>query len=239
MISTILFDLDGTLLPMDQDKFVQSYLRHLAVRFAPLGYDPKALVNAIWEGTAAMVANDSTRTNEQVFWDCFSKFFDRDVVTEKPIFDDFYRTQFQQVAADCGFTPAARQTIDALKAAGYNLVLATNPIFPAIATEGRIRWAGLSPDDFIYYTTYENSTRCKPNPAYYQDILHFIGCQPEECLMVGNDVAEDMVAQALGMEVFLLTDCLINRASTDISIYPHGSFDALMDYLGKLTLEQG
>ena len=34
--------------------------------------------------------------------------------------------------------------------------------------------------------------------------------------MVGNDVGEDMVAEKLGMQVFLLTDCLINIKNVDV-----------------------
>lgn len=54
--------------------------------------------------------------------------------------------------------------------------------------------------------------------------------------MVGNDVSEDMIAQDLGMQVFLLTDCLINKENEDISRYPHGSFPQLMDYIGSIGL---
>ena len=50
-------------------------------------------------------------------------------------------------------------------------------------------------------------------------------------MMVGNDVDEDMVAEKLGMKVFLLTDCLINKHEEDIEKYPHGDFDALLAYL--------
>ena len=39
MIDTIMFDLDGTLLPMDQIEFVNSYMKHLVGRFAPQGFD--------------------------------------------------------------------------------------------------------------------------------------------------------------------------------------------------------
>ena len=53
----------------------------------------------------------------------------------------------------------------------------------------------------------------------------------EECLMVGNDVGEDMVTANLGMKVFLLTDCLINRTGADISQYPHGSFAELAEFI--------
>lgn len=52
--------------------------------------------------------------------------------------------------------------------------------------------------------------------------------------MVGNDVGEDMIAQQLGMKVFLLTDCLINKAGADISQYPNGSFPELASFLNTL-----
>ena len=142
--------------------------------------------------------------------------------------------EFQQVQSVCGFNEDAAKTVRTLQAAGYRLVLATNPIFPAVATQSRIRWAGLQPEDFVYYTTYENSRFCKPNPAYYQDILAQMNLRPEECLMVGNDVTEDMIAQKLGMQVFLLTDCMINKNNEDISAYPHGGFPELLEYIRSL-----
>ncbi len=114
------------------------------------------------------------------------------------------------------------------------MVLATNPIFPAVATQNRIRWAGLQPESFRLYTTYENSHYCKPNLKYYEEILQNIGFQPEECLMIGNDVTEDMVTAKLGMRVFLLTDCLINQSGADLSPYPQGGFQELQAYLREL-----
>ena len=117
---------------------------------------------------------------------------------------------------------------------GYRVALATNPLFPAIATQTRARWAGLNPEDFALITTYEASRHCKPNPAYYQDVLDALGATAKECVMVGNDVGEDMVAAKLGMQVFLLTDCLINKAGADIDQYPHGSFPELMGFIRGL-----
>lgn len=114
------------------------------------------------------------------------------------------------------------------------MALATNPIFPARATQWRIQWAGLQPEDFELYTTYENSTHSKPNPNYNRDVLTQLKVKPEECLMVGNDVGEDMIAEQLGMKVFLLTDCLINKTGEDIDQYPHGGFDALAELLSTL-----
>lgn len=225
MIKTILFDLDGTLLPMDQDMFVKSYMTKLATKVAPLGYEAKAFMGAMWAGVESMIKNDGSITNETAFWNCFTNIFGKKSLDDIPVFDAFYQNEFQTVAKDCGYTPKAKELVDFLKRKGYRLVLATNPLFPAVATESRIRWAGLSLEDFEYYTTYENSSYCKPNLKYYEEILKHIDCKPEECMMVGNDVGEDMITETLGMKVFLLTDCLINKSNVDINQYPHGSFD--------------
>lgn len=121
------------------------------------------------------------------------------------------------------------------KAYGSEPVLATNPLFPAIATESRMIWAGLCPGDFVLYTTYENSHYCKPNLKYYEEILDKLECKSEECLMVGNDVTEDMIAETLGMQVFLLTDCLLNRKQIDVSGYRQGGFKELQKLLKGLN----
>ncbi|MGE9882991.1 HAD family hydrolase [Blautia obeum] len=230
-INTILFDLDGTLLPMDQEKFVNGYFKMLAAKLAPYGYEPQQLINAILAGIEAMIKNDGSQLNEDAFWKRFVEIYGDKVLTDKPVFEDFYKNEFQDARSFCGFNPKAAETVRSLKDKGYRVVLATNPLFPSIATESRIRWAGLEPSEFDLYTTYENTSYCKPNLDYYRDILKRIDCRPEECLMVGNDVGEDMVVEALGMQVFLLTDCLINTQKKDITAYPHGSFEQLLSML--------
>ena len=234
MIKAVLFDLDGTLLPMDQDRFLNAYLSGLAEKMAPHGYDPKLLIKSIWKGTGAMVMNDGSKSNDKVFWNTFSAAFGWDTRVDEPVFTDFYEHEFQEVAKSCGFDPRSSQIISELQHMGKKIILATNPLFPAIATQSRIKWAGLNPEDFAYITTYENSCHCKPNPDYYREILDKMNLQPEECLMVGNDADEDMVAAQLGMNVFLLTDCLINKGNHDISQYPNGSFPELLAYLRSL-----
>ena len=233
-ITTVLFDLDGTLLPMDQDIFVKTYFGLLAKKLAPHGYDPKALIDGIWKGTGAMVMNPGGKTNEEVFWDTFCALMGQHCRADEPLFQEFYENEFGGVQAVCGFTPKAAETIALVKRKGLRTALATNPIFPAIATRQRIAWAGLTPGDFEYVTTYENSSHSKPNPDYYREVLDRLGVRAEECLMVGNDVGEDMVAEKLGMKVFLLTDCVINKKGEDINRYPHGGFDALMAFIESL-----
>lgn len=230
-ITTVLFDLDGTLLPMDQDVFVKDYFTRIAGKVAPHGYDPKQLIDMIWRGTAAMVQNDGSKTNEEAFWNYAVSVYGDQILRDKYLFDEFYEREFDKIKAVCGYHPAAAEIVHSLKDRGFRVALATNPIFPARATQWRIQWAGLQPEDFELYTTYENSVYCKPNPAYYRDILKRLNVQPEECLMVGNDVGEDLIAEQLGMQVFLLTDCVINKTNADLSSYPHGNFDDLKDFL--------
>lgn len=230
-LTTILFDLDGTLLPMDNDAFTKGYFKLLAAKLAPHGYDTRQLVDAIWAGTAAMVANDGAQSNEVAFWHTFSGILGKQVLKDMPLFVEFYEKEFQAAKSLCGFNPDAAATVHTLKEMGLRVALATNPLFPAIATQSRIRWAGLEPEDFETYTTYENIGFCKPNPDYYREVAKALGVQPEECLMVGNDAVEDMAAAETGMQVFLLTDCLLNKQQKDISVYPQGSFRQLLEYI--------
>lgn len=233
-IKAVLFDLDGTLLPMDQDVFVKTYFGLLAKRLAPLGYEADDLVKNIWAGTAAMVKNDGSCKNEDEFWRVFAEAYGPEAMKDKEVIDSFYSQEFEQVKAVCGYAPEAKEVVKLAGEKGRMVVLATNPIFPAVATKTRMAWVGLAPEDFVFYTTYENSCTCKPNPQYYLDVAERIGCKPEECLMVGNDVTEDMVAETLGMQVFLLKDCMINKDGRDISDYPQGGFQELKDYLKSL-----
>ena len=235
-IKAILFDLDGTLLPMNQEKFLKAYIGGLAKAAEPHGYEPMTITSSILAGTTAMLKNDGEKTNEAVFWDALAKIYGEAVLEDIHIFDEFYQTDFQKIKDVCGFAPQAAIVVSKIKEKGLRVALATNPLFPTIATESRIRWAGLDPNDFEMFTTYETSKYSKPNLNYYKEVLSELELEPEECLMVGNDVADDMVVTKLGMDAFLLTDCLINTKNQDISIYPQGGFDELMSYIENLNI---
>ena len=233
-LKAVFFDLDGTLLPMDMDNFIKSYFGAISKKLAPVGYDPKELVGVIWQGTKAMIKNDGSKTNEQVFWESFVTIYGEEKLKDTVYFDKFYEENFDDLKSVCGFNPEASETVHRLKDKNLRLVLATNPLFPSIATEKRIRFAGLEPEDFEFFTSYENIGFSKPNIMYYQEILSRTGLNADECLMVGNDVEDDMIAEKLGMKVFLLTDCLINKDDIDISVYPNGDYAALNAYIDSL-----
>ncbi|MCI5774230.1 MAG: HAD family hydrolase [Erysipelotrichaceae bacterium] len=213
-MKTILLDFDGTLLKMDVDKFTKSYFVALANYFKA-DYDPKRLVEAVGKGTYAMIKNDGNLTNAQVFAQVFAQYFKADPNNEQ--FLKFYQTAFKLTKEACTIDGDARMLIDILKAKGYRLILATNPLFPYEGTKQRMAFVGLSPDDFEMITTYEDCHYCKPNLAYYEEILAKIDEKAENCVMIGNDVDEDMVVQQLGMETILLTDCLINKSQKPLT----------------------
>ena len=231
MTKAILFDLDGTLLPQDQDKFTKEYFRLLAVHHARCGLDGKLVVDCVWKGTVAMLKSNGEDTNENVFWRVFDSAFGTSKAEIKPLFDDFYAKDFDELKTLCGFSDGAKKAVAAAKSHGVPVVLATNPIFPIEAQKKRVIWAGVNPDDFTIITSYENSRYCKPRTEYYTDIANALGVRPEECVMIGNDASDDLAAAQIGMNVFLVTDCLINRTDVDFSAIPHGDMNKLVEFI--------
>ncbi len=233
-VKAVLFDLDGTLLPLDQDNFIKTYFMLLAGALADR-IAPERLMPAMMAGVDAMLKNDGAVTNETVFWKVFCAVCGEEATNELPRFDAFYRKEFHCARAVCGFNPMAAETVRKIKATGLSVALATSPVFPLVATEARIEWAGLTPQDFAWITSYENSHYCKPTEGYYREVAAALGVTPEECLMVGNDMVDDMEAEKTGMKVFLLTDNLLNREDRDVTPYRQGSYDELLPYLSELT----
>lgn len=224
MLNTILFDLDGTLAPFMQDDFIRSYFAALAKLLVPMGYEKDALVAALWKGTAAMIHNDGSRLNCEVFWDVFEDALGRGIRSAEGVLDDFYTHEFDAVRSILTEQADRKALIDSLRGKGYCVVLATNPIFPGVAVETRLGWVGLSRGDFDYVTTYENSRHSKPAPDYYRAVLKEIGKAPEECLMIGNDPVDDMAALKAGISAYLVTDCMENPDHFPIDGYRHSTF---------------
>lgn len=237
-MDTILFDLDGTLLPMNQDEFMRVYLPELGKKCAEVGgYDPNAIIEGVFVGLKAMVANDGSMTNEERFWEKFADRFGSKVLDVKDELELFYQREFHIAKKTCGENKMAGQLLQALRQAGYSVVLASNPVFPAGAYETRLSWIGLTPGDFDLVTSYEHYSYTKPNIGYYKQILEAIGKNPDDCLMVGNDVQEDGIAASLGMGVYIVTDNLINQNEADFSHLPCGSFEDLCGWAEQHLLK--
>lgn len=235
MIDTILFDLDGTLLPMDTPQFFALYAKALGENLAQFGLPPKQTIDAVWRGTAAMVENDGKLTNGEVFWRHFAADMGQQVLQMQPQMERFYEEGYEAVRAACGENPGAAPLVQMLKQRGFTVVLATNPLYPLVAVRTRLTWIGLSPQDFDFVTWYGNSHYSKPNPAYFTEILQSIGKNPAQCLHIGNDAHEDGCALDAGIPVYLMEDCLLNaEARPAHSFVARGSFDDCRQYLQQL-----
>lgn len=230
-MKNVLFDLDGTLLAMDQDEFVKMYFKALTEKMSDFGYEPEKLMKTLWTGVYAMVKNPGEKTNEEVFWNTFESVYGKQTPEDKQKFEDFYRNEFQSVGNAVKEKKDVNKLFNILKKHDVHPILATAPLFPSIATRSRIRWAGMNPDEFSYISTYENSHSSKPMPAYYEELIHKLSLDPKECIMIGNDTEEDMVAEKLGMQVYLVTDYIVNKHDYDVNTWSHGTFDEMLEYL--------
>lgn len=234
-ITTILFDLDGTLIGMDQDEFIRLYFETLLDKLGELGYDRKTMLDVLERCIVNTKYNDGRCTNEERFWQVFNECVGGQDLDLSEALNDFYSREYTSVIeGSCEPYPRACEILEAARRRGLRIVLATNPLFPAVATYARIRLGGMSPEDFEYITTYENSSYCKPSTEYFTELLDKLGVSADECVMIGNDTRDDFSILPLGIPVFILTECLINTDNVDLSAYPHGGFDELISYIRSL-----
>ena len=235
-IRHILFDLDGTLLPMVQDEFVRFYMPLLAKSYISNGVEvnPREFVSMIWSGYEAMVENDGTQTNREALWNYMGDKLPISREKSEELALKFYDGDFNQAICTTRPTPVADQIVKAAKEKGLETYLATNPVFPRCATMNRIRWAGLDERDFKVITTYEDCNFCKPNPEYFRLILREFGLEPSECLMVGNDVEEDLTIRTLGVKTYLATDTMENRHNLPFETEYMGTLEELLAFTKSL-----
>lgn len=235
MIRAVLFDLDGTLLRIDTARFVDAYVHLLAGWFA--ARIPKdRFLSSLLIATQKMMANRGpSRTNKEIFDDTFYLAVGVSADEMAAPLAEFYAHAYPSLAKMAAPDPAAREAVSIALERGLVTVLATQPIFPAVAVRHRMEWAGIADLPFALVTAYETSHACKPHPEYFTEVAAAIDCAPGECLFIGNDGEEDAVARRLGMETYLVTDYLTNRAHVSVRGERMGNIRTLPRFLASLV----
>ena len=227
-INTILFDLDGTLLSIDMKEFEEIYYTSLSNAFKSI-IAPDNFMAILYSSMKAMVKNKENRTNEEVFMSVMKEHVGEELPAFQKHFIHYYENDFSVLRDAVNKNTDMLEALEILKGKGYELVIATNPLFPKFAIDQRIQWADLAHEDFSHITYFEDSHYCKPNVEYYSEILETIGKNPQECMMVGNDAEEDLAAGALGITTYLITNHLLNRKSLEYTADHEGTYkDFLM-----------
>lgn len=232
MLKAVFFDLDGTLLPMNEEEFTNAYFKYLCSIDACKKYDKEELIKVIWNGTKLMYQNDGSKSNEEVFWDYFQENFGKESLCDKEKFDKFYENEFKKTKELCKDNPLAREIVQFAKENVRYVILTTNPIFPRVATITRMGFVDLKLEDFDFVSTYENSRFCKPNPNYFQEILDMYSLNPDEVILFGNNDIEDyLCASKVGITCYL-TGNLIEHKEKGIE-FPFVKMEEIIDIIKK------
>lgn len=229
----ILFDFDGTLLYMDLNEYLKEYFKVLSVYCYNKGFDGKEIASCAGKAILESIADERNMLVEEKFWEHFEKLSQYKKSDLETILIEFYNTDFNKIKELTKVNIDAQSTIEALKKKGYKIILATNPVYPLIATVNRIKWAGLNIEDFEYITSYENSKYNKPNLNYYKELIEKFNIDPKQTFMVGNDAYEDMISEQLGFKTYLVTDCLL----THKEYQPHPLYETTFSKLKEFILK--
>jgi HAD superfamily hydrolase (TIGR01549 family) len=243
MFKAILFDLDDTLLANSMEIFIPAYFQALGKYAADL-IPPERLVSEIMRATRAMEKNDGTGlTNEETFASVFYPAVGYEREKLEPVFAKFYAEEFPKLRELTRPIATARLLVEWAFERDLQVVIATNPVFPRTAIEQRLEWADMPATEFAYalVTSYENTHATKANPAYFQEIVATLGCEPKECLMVGDDWERDMMpAATAGIPIYWITkpdDTLLpippmQKIKGGVLI-GQGTLDSLWDWINR------
>jgi len=127
---------------------------------------------------------------------------------------------------------AVRLVQEALRR-GYQVAIATAPLFPRSAILERVRWAGLPPDHYplALVPDYTRFHFAKPNPAYFAEFLAQMGWPDGPVVMVGDDFEADISgAQALGLPVFWVKN---GKAKSEDGSVPQGELEDLLPWIDQ------
>jgi FMN phosphatase YigB (HAD superfamily) len=229
LIKTLLIDLDDTLLDSNMGEFIPVYMDRLAEYLSDLA-PREQLIETLLQAIRSITVNlDPTRTLKSTFDKAFYPVLG---VTEKdlrPRVQTFYEQEFPKLRELTKPRPQAPEFIRHAHQSSFELVLATNPLFPRTAITQRLSWSGVDDSDDVWdlITSYETSHFTKPNPEYLAEILGLLGRPCAEAVMIGDNPDADLApAVLLGMQAFHVTNA-------PNGTYPGGSLLAATKWIDE------
>jgi FMN phosphatase YigB (HAD superfamily) len=204
---TLLLDLDDTLLINPLKPFMEGYLRLLSQHLSQY-VDPKMMVDRMIKSTDRMIEKKQPyQTLKMVFDADFYPALGLDRDELRSVIESFYTNVFPELRSITSPRPEAIEAVRQAFSSGYKVVVATNPLFPAIATSQRLEWAGLPESEYPFdlVTSYESMHFAKPNSHYYAEILAQLGWPDQPVCMVGNSYDFDILPpRRLGIPGYLV-----------------------------------
>ncbi len=237
MTLTVLFDLDDTLLQNDMGIFEKAYTKALAHHLSPF-VSPEIMVKWLSAAIQAMLSKNSpVHTMEETFDTVFYPGIGISKADLSDTIRSFYENVFPTLRQITTIQPESQALVDYAFSKGWKVVVATNPLFPQTAIYQRLAWAGLPTHQYPFdlVTVYENSHFCKPNPAYFTEILARLRWPESPVVMVGNSWEDDIQpAEMLGIPTFMVGNRPEDPSFPTTPFSKSGSFDQIRSWLDQI-----
>jgi FMN phosphatase YigB (HAD superfamily) len=220
MIKAVLLDLDNTLLRNPDEVFAPAYLalaEDFFVDYAGYKSMSRSLLNVI---RVLLGKRDMQRTNTEIALGIISQAVECEIEALEPMFTEFYQAAYPKLRDCVEPVTTAPALVNLLKQRAISVVIATNPIYPWEAIRQRLVWAGL-PDqitDYALVTNADNMHFAKPDPAFYAEVVARVGVEPDEAIMVGDSINNDIFpATEVGLHTYHIIDPDSNKATAEIA----------------------
>lgn len=205
MIKAVLLDLDDTLLSNNDAVFIPAYMQKIE-QFLLARTGVRGMGRVVVGTLKAMLESASYEmTNTAVALAEIQKGVPLPQEALNALFEEFYQTDYPALAPLTQPLPHAAALIEWLKTQDMAVVIATNPVYPTTAVTQRLEWGGISAESMGYdfISTGDNMHFTKPQPEYYAELIARVGVEPDEALMVGNSLENDILpAQQLGLHTY-------------------------------------
>jgi len=234
-IKNLLFDLDGTLIALDEKKAQIDFLIR-AIFWAKFQKNPIRIFSALkvckntmrYDNSCDFIYNKAVRA------------FANEMALEphvcEVLLNLFVQTHFPKLKKYFSIICDAINFIEWSKNK-FNLYLATNPFWTSDIVNLRLSWIALDTTAFKYHSHSKNMKYSKHSKLFFDEFLLNNNLLANECLMIGNKPELDGLAAQSGLKVFILKnkkfiDHFLVREQKNF-LYQEGNYQELKSYLER------